>query len=284
MSIEAKNILGGLFPEEFEIRPMSGGDINEAYHCKSDKHDLAVKINSRHRFPEMFVKEAKGLEIIANTNTIKSPKVYTTGDMNEEQFIVMDFIDGGLKSNTFWENFGSQLAELHRTPAKYYGLDHDNYIGSLKQSNTRSERWDDFLVEQRFKPMLKMALDHNTITSEEVQQFEKIYSRINEFWPSEIPVVIHGDLWSGNYVVGSEDQPYLIDPAVYHGHREMDIGMMHLFGGFDNRLFEAYNETNPLKEGWRERIPYNQLYPLLVHVNLFGRSYWNSIERIIERL
>ena len=131
--------------------------------------------------------------------------------------------------------------------------------------------------------MLKMAVNNGHITTTELAQFSKFERYIEEIWPTEPPALLHGDLWNGNYLPAANDRACIIDPAVYYGHREIDLGMMHLFGGFDNQLFDVYNEVFPLEKGWQDRIPYNQLYPLLVHVNLFGRSYWSGIERVIER-
>lgn len=282
MSIEPANILSGLYPEQFSVRPLSGGDINEAYHCTSPSRDLVIKINRKSRFPAMFEKEAAGLDLLRSTDTLLVPAVHNVGDMNEDQFIVMDYVAGGLKSNKMWENFGRGLSKLHQNTAELFGLDHSNYIGSLPQPNLRMKSWQDFLVTQRFEPMLRMAVDHRVISDGEQTKFEKFIQHIPEIWPEEKPALLHGDLWSGNFIAAANDQAALIDPAVYYGHREMDIGMMHLFGGFDQRLFDSYNEQTPLAQGWKERIPFNQLYPLLVHVNLFGRSYWNSVNQIIS--
>ncbi|MBN4073018.1 fructosamine kinase family protein, partial [Crocinitomix catalasitica] len=174
------------------------------------------------------------------------------------------------------------LAKLHQCTANDFGLDHTNFIGSLQQQNERKTTWTDFLLTQRFEPMLKMAMDSGHISSSELAQFSKFERHAVDIWPEEPPALLHGDLWSGNYLPAENDEPCIIDPAVYYGHREIDIGMMHLFGGFSNELFEAYNEVFPMEKNWQDRIPYNQLYPLLVHVNLFGRSYWSGVSRTIS--
>ena len=136
---------------------------------------------------------------------------------------------------------------------------------------------------ERLQPMVEMAVNNGDVNFVEAKIFDKFYLRLNELLPIEKPAFIHGDLWGGNYLCSSEGSPVLIDPAIYYGHREMDIGMMHLFGGFEARLFDYYNEEFPLEKGWRNRIELNQLYPLMVHVNLFGRSYWSRVHNILRQ-
>ena len=271
------------YPEEsFITARLSGGDINEVFRATGDHHDFVIKFNSSERFPAMFEKEAEGLHYLAATETIATPEIDQAGELLDKQYLIMSYVEGGFRSVEFWRNFGHHLAALHKSRSGFFGLESSNYIGSLKQVNAPTKSWEEFLITQRFQPMIKMATDAAIIGNNEVRLFEKFMDHIDELWPDEPPALIHGDLWSGNFIPAANNHPVLIDPAVYYGHREMDIGMMHLFGGFDPSLFNAYNETYPLEPGWQDRIPYNQLYPLLVHVNLFGRSYWSSIKEIIS--
>lgn len=137
-------------------------------------------------------------------------------------------------------------------------------------------------MNERIIPLIKLSVDGGIIGSTERKQVESFFRFVDELWPKETPALIHGDLWSGNYMVSKTGRPVLIDPAVYYGHREMDLGMMKLFGGFDHRIFEVYHQAFPLEKGWEKRVPYNQLYPLLVHLCLFGRGYWSSIQNIVR--
>jgi fructosamine-3-kinase len=276
------SLLKSEYPDEkFEIQPLSGGDINEVFSARSDRNYFCVKLNSASRFPEMFEREREGLKNLENSNTIRVPKTFKSGIFEDRQFLIMEFVEKGLRTNKMWQNFGEKLAALHRCSNSYFGAEKQNYIGSLQQNNEQLTSWAEFLIDQRLEPMLKMARDSGTIEATELARFSTFYKYIDEFWPKESPALVHGDLWSGNYLPATNDEACLIDPASYFGHREMDIGMMHLFGGFDNELFNVYNEFYPLEKNWQDRIPYNQLYPLLVHLNLFGRSYWSSIYRII---
>lgn len=277
-------ILAKHYPNDsFQFTPLRGGDINEVYRATSQKHDFCVKINDAERLPRMFEGEAHGLNLLAQSTSLRIPKVIETSVYKGKQYLILEFVPAGERSKEMWHQFGLGLASLHQRSADQFGLDRSNYIGSLVQQNQRTYRWAEFLATQRFEPMLKMAMDKGHIKTKELAQFSKFERFIEEIWPMESPALLHGDLWSGNFLPAEGNQACLIDPAVYYGHREMDLGMMQLFGGFDNHLFDTYNEEFPLETGWQDRIPYNQLYPLLVHLNLFGRSYWSGIERIIEK-
>jgi len=179
------------------------------------------------------------------------------------------------------------LAAQHLATNNHFGLDYDNYIGTLIQSNKNHTTWDNFLISERFIPQIKLAVDAEIISTNEAKNIEQIFKHITDLWPNESPALLHGDLWAGNFIAGKTNNssiavPYVIDPAAYYGHREMDIGMMFLFGGFDKALFTAYNEIYTLEKGWENRIKYNQLYPLLVHLNLFGKTYFEEIRQIVN--
>ncbi|MBD3638129.1 MAG: fructosamine kinase family protein [Crocinitomicaceae bacterium] len=260
-----------------DFQQLSGGDINQVYRVK----DSVYKINSKDDFPLMFEKEAEGLKALSNG--IRTPAVRDYGVFQDMQFLEIEHVEGGLKTNAFWRSFGESLAHLHSIKNDLFGFESSNYIGSLRQSNNHKDSWSDFLIEERLQPMIEMAVNSGEVNYVEARVLEDFYSKIEEIYPQEKPTLIHGDLWGGNYICSENEEAVLIDPAVYYGHREMDIGMMHLFGGFDSRLFDAYNEILPLEKGWKNRLPVNQLYPLLVHVNLFGRSYWGQVKRILEQ-
>jgi len=263
--------------------PVGGGDINDAFHLVTSVGDFFVKKNSASRFPLMFKKEAMGLRLLEQTGEIKVPQVVDFGEEGDGAFLILKFISSGSRAPRFWENFGKQLANLHRHSADYFGLDHDNYIGSLFQSNRKHKTWRDFFIQERLEVQLKMAKDAGLVDRNTIAAFEKFYLRIDEIFPEEPPALIHGDLWGGNYLTDEAGDPVIIDPAVYFGHREMDLGMSKLFGGFDSRFYESYNQQFKLEKGWQERIDFCNLYPLMVHVNLFGQSYLGSVKSILRR-
>ncbi len=263
--------------------PVGGGSINDAYRLRTDREDLFIKVNHADRYPGMFEAEAKGLELLRQADEIFIPKVITHGRAGEEAFIVLEFVGNSTQQPDFWTRFGSELARLHRHSNDTFGLNHDNYIGSLPQPNNAHEDWPSFFARERLEFQAKMARDDGKISSELVRKFERLYERLGDIFPEEPPALLHGDLWSGNYMQGPEGGPCIMDPAVYYGHREMDLGMTRMFGGFDPEFYRSYNETYPLEPGWEERLEICNLYPLMVHVNLFGGGYRSEVEAILRR-
>jgi fructosamine-3-kinase len=269
--------------ELISVSPVSGGDINEAFRFETSSGDFFVKKNSLSRFPRMFEKEASGLKVLAEANEIPVPVVVATGAEKDEAFLVLRFIQSGAKPHNFWDGFAKNLARLHKHTAGQFGLDHDNYIGSLYQSNRYHKKWTDFFREERLEIQVKLARDNSAIGKETVWAFERFYNKLDEIFPVEPPALLHGDLWGGNFMTNQNGEAVIIDPAVYFGHREMDLAMSQLFGGFDGRFYESYHQHYPLEKGWQKRMDYCNLYPLMVHVNLFGGSYLNSVQSILHR-
>jgi len=268
--------------ELISTSPVGGGDINDAYKFNTSEGNFFVKKNSASRFPHMFQKEAQGLKILADADEIPVPEMITFSEEDDVAFLVLKFIKSLCKSENFWDDFGKRLANLHQHTNDHFGLDHDNYIGSLHQSNRKHDKWTDFFREERLDFQVKMARDHGNAGSDTVRTFERFYRKLDEIFPVEAPSLIHGDLWGGNYMVNEKGEAMIIDPAVYYGHREMDLGMSKLFGGFSQEFYQAYNEQSPLEKGWQERLDYCNLYPLMVHVNLFGGGYLNSVKSILR--
>jgi len=258
---------------------IGGGCINNAIELKSNAQSYFLKWNNASRYPSMFDSEAKGLNLLRDSNSVYIPEVITSGEAGSYSFLMLEYISAGRLANQFWENFGKSLSDLHRNTDPMFGLDHDNYIGSLPQSNTQHASWSEFFIAERLAPQLQMAHLGSGLN----QKFEKLFSQLNEIFPEEPPTLLHGDLWSGNYMVSSEGEAVIMDGAVYYGHREMDLGMTRLFGGFDSKLYAAYNESFSLEPGWEDRMDICNLYPLLVHVNLFGSSYLSQVESIMRR-
>lgn len=269
--------------ELYSTSSVGGGDINDAYQFKTSRGNFFIKKNSASKYPQMFQKEASGLELLYTAKEIKVPEVVVHGVYNDTAYLVLRFIKSGLKANNFWEDFGKQLANLHKHSNNYFGLVHDNYIGSLYQSNSNHDTWSEFFSEERLEKQVKLARDNGEIGGDTMNAFSRFYKRLDELFPVEPPALVHGDLWSGNYMIDQNGEAIIIDPAVYYGHREMDIGMSKLFGGFKATFYEAYNEQYPLEKGWQERVDYCNLYPLMVHVNLFGGGYLNSVKSILHR-
>lgn len=263
-------------------RPLSGGSINETYHIGTTSGPFFLKFNIARRYPGMFSAEADGLAILEKAGCIKVPKVLHIAETGVFAFLLLEYIDGAATVLNFWQIFGRNLARLHRHTSSDFGLDHNNYIGSLKQTNHKNPSWIEFLILERLQPLVKLAYDSGLLDGQDAGRMEILYKKLPEILPVEPPSLIHGDLWSGNYMVGNDGNPCIIDPAVYYGHREMDIAMSMLFGGFSPEFYRAYNEEYPMEKGWEKRVELNQLYPLLVHVNLFGEGYNRQVRQILK--
>ena len=260
---------------------LSGGCINHVNRLQTSIGDFCIKYNLRDHFPEMFTSEADGLALLNSAGEIRVPGVYCTGYAGSFAYILLEYIDEGRKSSSFMNEFGRSLARLHRHTAGYFGHELDNYMGSLPQSNKKHITWNLFFVEERLKRQVSLANVY--FSSSDFAAFERLYARLDELLPIEPPALLHGDLWGGNYMVAPDGKACLIDPAAYYGHREVDIAMTTLFGGFDEYFYASYQEEYPLEIGWQERLDIFKLYPLLIHLNLFGSGYLGSILSIIRR-
>ncbi len=266
-----------------EVRPLSGGDINQVFRLRlANSADFVLKLNSKNNFPEMFQKEAAGLKLLKSASC-NVPGVHMIFEEGAHQFLILEFIEEGGATGTSWERFGRQLANLHLSTNEVFGLDHDNYIGSLSQINKAAENWTDFFISNRLEPLIRMARERNLLRESHLEAFESLFSRLPHLIPEESPSMLHGDLWSGNLMFDKMGEPVFIDPAVYYGHREVDIAMTRMFGGFNASFFHSYNEIIPLETGWEERLDLHNLYPTLVHLVLFGSSYLSGIERTLKR-
>ncbi|MFO8130210.1 MAG: fructosamine kinase family protein [Bacteroidales bacterium] len=265
------------------FRPVSGGDINQAYRLESNNGTFFIKVNNASRYPAMFETEARGLELLGKAGELTVPEVILHGALDDTAYLMLNFIHQSTQMHGFWDAFGNGLARLHKHSWNGFGLDHDNYIGSLPQSNTPQQSWAGFYSEERLRPQINMAQKNGFIDTFTVNQFEALFTQLENIFPEEPPSLVHGDLWGGNYMCGPQGEPVIIDPAVYYGHREMDLGMTRLFGGFHDRFYRSYNEQYPLSPGWEERLDICNLYPLMVHVNLFGPGYAGSVKSILSR-
>ncbi len=267
------------------VAHVSGGDINEAHAVElSDGRSVFVKTNSS-AHAAMFPAEAKGLAWLAEARALRIPEVLAVSRGGEgPAFLVLELLRPGRRQPDFDQVLGRGLAALHGCPPGGFGLDHDNFIGSLPQSNRAHGTWADFFREERLEAQLALPGARRLIGSGMRVRFERLFSRLDDLvGPAEPPARLHGDLWGGNLHGDEAGAPVLIDPAAYGGHREMDLAMMKLFGGFSGAVFAAYDEAYPLSPGHQERVPLYQLYPLLVHVNLFGGGYVGSVDQALSR-
>lgn len=267
-----------------EIRSVSGGCISDAYMLNLSKgNDLFLKVNSSGN-SDMFIKEAHGLQELKKADAIKIPDVISF----DRNYILLEFIHSVRKQNNFSEDFGRKFALMHKYSNQYFGFYENNFIGSNPQVNiaeeNEMENWTEFYFNKRIIYQLKLAEGYGNSTSDLRNAIKKLETKIESIISDETekPVLLHGDLWGGNYVVDNEGFACLIDPAVYYGNREADLAMTKLFGGFDSKFYNAYNELNPLSEGYEHRENIYKLYHVMNHLNLFGSGYYGQCMNLIN--
>ncbi len=260
-----------------------GGDINQSYKLVTTRGNLFLKINSK-QYSDMLQKEANGLLMLAAANhTLTIPKVIHAGETSTHQYLLLNFLEPGQGTAKSAVQLGEGLAMLHTNNAAYFGLHESNYIGSLEQRNTPCGTWHEFYITQRLQPFIQKAFDKNLLDKNDLAAAENLYKKLPHIFPKEKPALLHGDLWSGNYMYTANGSPAIFDPAVYYGHREMDIAMTMLFGGFDAGFYAAYQLLYPLQSGWQQRVALCQLYPLLVHLLLFGSAYYGRVKDVLKK-
>jgi protein-ribulosamine 3-kinase len=276
-------IMDRLAVSAIDPHPVSGGSINEAWHISAGGHQYFCKVNSSKEFPGLFQKETEGLRLIAATGAVLTPLSLQYFEQDDLQLLMMEWIEPGVSDDNFWKIFGRQLAELHSFTSDTCGLENDNYLGSIHQSNKENGSWIDFFRRERLEPMVERNLKRGRLDPDHLHNFDSLYLQLPKIFGPEDFSLLHGDLWNGNFLVNRDSLPVLIDPAVYYGHRCMDIGMTMLFGGFDRTFYDAYNYHYPLDDNYIEQCNVCNLYPLLIHLELFGRSYLGQIETILKK-
>jgi protein-ribulosamine 3-kinase len=281
--------------ETLFYHPVGGGSINEAYQVSTkNNRRWFCKFNQAAGFPGLFAKEARGLALLGRLGGLRVPAVIACETMGGQQVLVLEWIDQDLKPppTDFWRLFGEQLAQLHRFTQPRPGLEENNYMGALPQDNSPvpsgqhappNTPWSEFFIQRRLQPQVRLAADHGLLDPAALRHFERLYPALpGIFGEEEPPSLLHGDLWSGNFLCDNSGQPVLIDPAVYYGHRSMDLAMTTLFGGFEPAFYESYGYHYPLPPNYREQWAIANLYPLLIHLNLFGKSYQGNILHTIQ--
>ena len=265
-----------------KITPLSGGSINAAYCVSHSNRNWFIKINDKEKYPGMFEAEAKGLALLKKSDFI-IPGIIAYGEHLDYSYLILDFIDTLSEQQMNWPLFGKNLAKMHQLSNDVFGLDYQNYIGSLEQKNNSAITWEEFYANQRILALSESAFNLGLLSNTEIKSAERLCAKLQDLLPKESPSLLHGDLWQGNLLCNKDSQPVLIDPAVYYGHREMDLAMLFLFGSIPNDSILEYELTYPLEKGWKKRMDIHQLYPLLVHLILFGESYFGSVNSILKK-
>ncbi len=257
-----------------DSRSVGGGCINNAVKISTSVGDFFLKWNASAP-AELFLKEAAGLnEMRVAGSSMVIPEVIWSKDVDDfPGLLLMEYLPPASNTSGMDERLGRGIAQLHRKAASAFGFHHANYCGTTLQDNTWTDNWPEFYAQQRIWSLVEQIKKSRGMSIEEQKIYEKLVVRIPVLLPNQaMPSLIHGDLWSGNYMY-TANGPALIDPACYYADREMELGMMKLFGGFSSRVWEAYQEEFPLPDDWEERNRLYQLYHVLNHYLLFGVSY-----------
>ncbi|MBQ8083862.1 MAG: fructosamine kinase family protein [Clostridia bacterium] len=286
-------------------RPVGGSDLNRVYRLTlSDGSEFFAKTNASSLLP-MYEAEAEGLAAMRTTGTIGVTDVLAIGldpaEFGQDAaFLLLRWMDSGAKRADFWETFAEELAAMHAADTSFvfagkdgavtvsgtprYGFSIDNYIGSTPQINTAKSTWVDFFRECRLHPQVRWAYDAGYLDRSAMRQADSVMERLESLLPEpDHPSLLHGDLWGGNFMTGPDGKAWLIDPATYVGHREADLAMTELFGGFAPAFYSAYRQIANVDPEYDDRRDLYNLYHLLNHVNLFGYSYVGSVLRTLDR-
>ncbi|MEY3219463.1 MAG: hypothetical protein RIT27_820 [Pseudomonadota bacterium] len=267
-----------------QVRNIDGGCINQTFLLENCHQRYFVKLNQVDLY-EMFVAEMAGLQEIAQTHTIETPKPLACGTIEKQAFLIMRYFETGHADKNAQYVLGEQLAEMHRVTNDQYGWKRDNFIGSTPQINDLKNDWITFWKENRLGFQLQLAAQkgyRGTLQN----KGEQLLMQLDKFFKHYCPPasLLHGDLWSGNYAVTQTGSPIVFDPAVYFGDRETDLAMTELFGGFSKDFYAGYQNNWALDEDYKTRKTLYNLYHVLNHLNLFGSSYLGQAQRMIEQL
>ncbi|MDQ2678773.1 MAG: fructosamine kinase family protein [Actinomycetota bacterium] len=288
LSAFADVLAASLHAEFVSLQPLAGGDNAAVFRAElDDGRRVAVKTD-RPGAPTMdHETEARGLSWLRESDTVRVPEVLAVAAPGPDRpgVLVLEWIEespGHVRTPAGEDAFGRELAALHRSGAPCFGREDRRTTGSRHLPNEPCSTWAEFQRTQRLVPLARLALDAGALDAATVTALESIAERLEELGgPPEPPARLHGDLWAGNRLVDRSDHSWLIDPAAHGGHREFDLAMMRLFGGFDERCFVAYDEANPLADGWPSRVALHQLAPLVVHAVKFGGSYVDATKQAV---
>lgn len=257
--------------------PIGGGDVNQAYRVTDGKQEYFLKYHPQ-MSADFFQAEVDGLAELSAT--VRVPKVYQHGSFEDEAFLLLEWIEPGEGDQ---KDLAHELSKVHQIKANQFGYKRNNFMGLLPQINKHSNDWWNFYFTNRLEVQIKIANGRNHWTTRREKNYQLFKEWVYKKWGtmSFEPTLLHGDFWSGNTFFDTHGQPVFIDPAVSYGHREMDLAMSQLFGGFRQEFIDSYQEISPMRTGWQDRLTIYQLYYLLVHLNMFGESYGDAVDRVL---
>jgi fructosamine-3-kinase len=277
--------LGSPVRSAFVVR---GGDVAQAFGFDLEDDRRVFAKTHPDPPPGFFTTEASGLRWLAEAAAVAVPEVLAVsdGDAVGPPYLALGWIEVGPPRATTEADLGRALARLHQATPPMFGRADRRTTGSRGLPNEPTATWPEFYGTQRLLPLARLARDAAALSARAIAALERLGDpgRLARYGAAdEPPARLHGDLWAGNRLVDGNGQSWLIDPAAHGGHREFDLAMMRLFGGFGDDCFAAYQEVHPLAEGWRDRVPLHQIAPLVVHAVKFGGGYVGAAEAAIAR-
>lgn len=259
-----------------------GGSINLCYYVRTKESEYFVKHHTQ--APINFYRcEATGLTCIKQTNTLAVPEVYSFSDEPNRAYLLLEWIDG--QTNKWTEHLlGERLAQLHQATGKHHGFPTDTYIGRLPQRNGLYESWLTYYRDHKLFSQINIGIEKGVIFGKRQKRLEQLLDQLSKWLPEDaLPSYLHGDLWGGNWLAGQGGVPYVVDPSFFYGDRQMEIAFTELFGGFSQTFYDAYQDSFPLDHTYSDVKAIYQLYYLIVHLNMFGQSYANQVDDILDR-
>jgi fructosamine-3-kinase len=264
---------------------VGGGDTSRAFRIVlSDGRVVFAKTHPRPP-AGFFSTEAASLRWLAAARAVNVPAVlaHSDGGADEPAYLALEWITSGPRRPGVDDALGAELAGLHRAGSSCFGREDGRTTGSLALPNDPCATWPEFYAWRRLLPLARLARDRDVLGPPTIAALERVAGKLDRFeGASEGPARLHGDLWGGNRLVDDTGRNWLIDPAAHGGHREFDLAMMRLFGGFSPEAFVAYHDVHPLADGWADRVPLHQIAPLVVHAIKFGGGYVGAAGRAIE--
>ena len=289
--LEPREVVAAGLAESLDVRVVSmsrlgGGDVAISFRCElADGRTVFAKTHADPP-PEFFDTEARGLRWLRDAGAIPVPEVLTVG----ERLLALAWIEEGrgrAGDSASEVEFGRSLARLHGAGAPSFGREDRRTTGSRRLPNEPTDTWADFYADNRLRPLARLARDSSALSASDVGRLERVADRLVELGGAaadEPAARLHGDLWAGNRLIDVDGRSWIIDPAAHGGHREFDLAMMRLFGGFGEDAHRAYDDEFALADGWQARVPLHQLAPLVVHAIKFGGGYAGGVSRALDAL
>lgn len=265
------------------MTPLGGGDVADSYRVLLDDGRTVFAKTKFDADPEFFITEAAGLTWLNSARAVCVPEVLAVS--GEPPLLVQEWVEPGDRTPSTEADFGRALAALHRSGAPFFGREDRRTTTSRRLPNEPAASWPAFYAEQRLLPLARLCRDSGSLPARAVADLEETAARIDDLvGDDEPPARLHGDLWAGNRLIGRGGVSWMIDPAAFGGHREFDLAMMRLFGGFGGDCYAAYNEVFPLGDGWERRVALHQLAPLAIHAIKFGGAYVPATQQALDSL